>query len=106
MDIEAIRAKIRSKRYSIHRHAFTEAFKDGLSIDDIIYTVLNGEIIEEYPERARCLIYAMLPSGIPVHIVVGYGWQEEIYIVTAYIPDNREWIAFRIRRPKGEKEDK
>jgi hypothetical protein len=61
-DVEAIRSKIHRKEYSIYSHALIEAFKDGLGIDDIIYTALNGEIIEEYPERARCLLYAMLPT--------------------------------------------
>ncbi len=98
VDVEAIRSKIRRKDYSIYGHAFTEAFKDGLSIDDLIYTALNGEVIEEYPERARCLLYAMLPTKIPVHIVIDYGWEDEFCIVTAYIPDDREWINFQIRR--------
>ena len=102
MDIEHIRRKVLSKQFSIYRHAFTEAFKDGLSIEDILYTILNGEIIEEYPERTRCLIYAKLPSERPVHTVVDYG-QEEVHIVTAYIPDPRKWINFRIRRLGGKR---
>lgn len=102
MDIEHIRRKILAKQFSIYRHAFTEAFKDSLSVEDMLYTVLNGEIIEEYPERARCLIYAKLPTGIPVHTVVDYG-HEEIHIVTAYIPDSRKWINLRVRRSGGKR---
>jgi hypothetical protein len=76
MDIETIRAKVCAKEYSIYPHALTEAFKDGLSIDDIIYTALNGKTIETYPDRSRCLLYAMLPTRIPAHIVIDYGWED------------------------------
>ena len=43
----------------------------------------------------------MLPTRIPVHIVIDYSWEEEFYIVTAYIPDDREWINFRIRKSEA-----
>lgn len=92
--------QIRRKQYAIYRHAITESFKDGLSVSDLLYVVLYGEIIEEYPDRQRCLIYAMCPNSIPVHVVVDYSWQDEIQIVTAYIPDDREWISFRVRRKR------
>ncbi len=98
MDIETIRARIRAKRYLVYEHAITEAFKDGLSVKDILYVLLNGEIIENYAERRRCLIYADLPNKMPVHVVVDYA-QPEIEIVTTYIPDSREWIRFKIRKP-------
>lgn len=98
MDIEEIRAKIRSGRFSLVDHALTEAFKDGISVNDILYCIANGKIIEEYPERKRCLIYSMLDFDIPLHVVVDYSWEEEIDIVTSYIPDSNEWIKFQIRK--------
>lgn len=99
MDIETIRIRIQAKNYLIYDHAITEAFKDGLSVKDILYVLLNGEIIENYAERRRCLIYANLPDNMPVHVVVDYA-QPEIEIVTTYIPDNREWIRFKIRKSR------
>ena len=103
MDIERIRAKMRSGQFTIYTHAMVEAMKDGLTGDDILYVALHGEIIEEYPERNRCLLYATVPGGMPVHIVVDYSWEEEYEITTIYIPDNREWINFQIRRKKVKK---
>ncbi|HHT9125658.1 MAG TPA: DUF4258 domain-containing protein [Candidatus Brocadiia bacterium] len=81
-------------------HAFLKAFKEGVSINDILHTILNGEIIENYPDRSRCLIYCLLPSYVPLHVVVGYEWGEEIDIVTVYIPDKRQWIKGRIRKKR------
>ena len=100
MDIERIRAKIRSGQFTIYTHAMVEAMKDGLTGDDILHVALHGRIIEEYPERSRCLLYATVPGGMPVHIVVDYSWEEEYEITTTYIPDDREWINFQIRRKK------
>jgi len=99
VDIETIRAKIRAKCYLIYDHAITEAFKDGLSLDNTLYALLNGEIIEDYPQRHRCLVYGNLPDGMPVHVVVDYG-RFEIEIVTTYIPDSRAWIRFKVRKPQ------
>jgi len=99
VDIETIRAKVRARHYLIYDHAITEAFKDGLSVSDMLHVLLNGEIIEDYPERSRCLVFNTLPDGMPVHIAVDYG-RFEIEIVTTYIPDSREWIQFRARRSR------
>jgi hypothetical protein len=100
VDIEHIRAKILSGQFTIYTHAMVEAMKDGLTGDDILYVVLHGKIIEEYPERNRCLLYATVPHGMPVHIVVDYSWEEEYEITITYIPDSREWINFQIRRKR------
>jgi len=103
VDIERIRAKIRSGQFTIYTHAMVEAMKDGLTGDDILYVALHGKIIEEYPERSRCPLYAAVPGGLPVHIVVDYSWEEEYEITTTHIPDSREWINFQIRRKKVKK---
>ena len=66
--------------------------------DDILYVVEHGEIIEEYPERERCLMFAATHSGMPLHVVVDYSYAGELQIVTVYIPGRRDWIAYRKRR--------
>ncbi len=102
MNIEIIRAKVRAKEYFIYDHAFTEAFKDGLSMMDVCYVLQNGEIIEDYPERQRCLVYGKSLDGMPIHVVLDY-IRPELEIVTTYIPDKREWIDFRIRKGHSRK---
>ena len=101
MDIQKIRNKVNAGQFSITDHALIEAFKDGISVNDIISCITNGKIIEEYPERKRCLIFSTVSFDIPLHVVVDYSWEEEIDIVTAYIPESSEWIRFQIR--KGQK---
>jgi len=99
VDIETICSKVRSKHYLIYDHAITEAFKDGLSVNDMLHVLLNGEIIEDDFQRSRCLVYANLPGGIPVHVGVDYA-RFEIEIVTTYIPDDQAWIGFKVRKPR------
>lgn len=60
----------------------------------------KGQVIEEYPEERRTLLYADTPTnGIPPHIVVE-DTEAEGVIVTAYVPDPDIWIANVHRRRK------
>ena len=103
MDIEVIRRIVQEKGYRLTAHASIEATKDGISPADIRYAIFHGKIIEEYLEREyphieTCLIYAMLPTRIPVHIVVDLVVVEAVVVVTAYVPDREQWIASQIRK--------
>lgn len=98
MDIAHIRTLFRQGRFSFYFHAFQEALKDGITGDDILYVIEHGEIIEEYLGRERCLVFATTRSGMPLHIVVDYSCEDELQVVTTYIPDRREWITYRKRR--------
>jgi hypothetical protein len=99
---EEIRDRFRAGEYAVSDHAIMEARKDGIephTVDKLEWVVLNGRIIEEYPERERVLVYAELPEdGLPVHVVVEYAFREEPVIVTSYVPDDRLWIRFQIRK--------
>ncbi|MBI3244786.1 MAG: hypothetical protein HYZ49_21110 [Chloroflexi bacterium] len=53
--------------------------------------------MEDYSERQRCLLFAITPNDLPVHVVIDYR-PEELEIVTIYIPDKREWISFKRRK--------
>jgi hypothetical protein len=109
MDIEVIRRVVQERGYRLTAHASIEAMKDGISPADIRYTIFHGRVIEEYPEREypgieTCLIYAMLPTRIPVHIVVDLVVEESVVVVTAYVPDRVQWIASQMRKQtKGKK---
>jgi uncharacterized protein (DUF433 family) len=105
LDIELIRQLVTEKGYRITGHASVEAVKDGISPADIRYVIFNGKIIEEYPERdypdiQTCLIYAKLSTNVPVHVVVDVVVEQSIVVVTAYVPDRKQWIASQKRKRK------
>lgn len=100
MDLEIIRADVREGRRSLRitTHAQIEAFKDGLLLADLRYTFEQGVVIETYPEEARLLLYSQSQNGtLPVHVLIEDA-AREIVIVTAYIPDQRQWDGFTRRR--------
>lgn len=102
MDIDDIVEAIRTNRVRISDHADEEAEADRLSFDEIYFSVLHGEIIEDYPSDKpypSCLIYGETFSGDPVHSVWAYNEQNQwVVLITVYRPDPDRWINGRIRR--------
>lgn len=109
MDIEVIRAIVQEKGYRITGHASAEATKDGISPADIRHAIFHGKIIETYSYREpidiqRCLIHAILPEHIPLHVIVEVIVTASVVVITAYVPDKRQWVASQKRkRDKGTK---
>ena len=68
---------------------------------DIESSILNGEILEEYPDLGigeSCLVLGF-SENIPIHAVVG--WRgEKIAIITVYVPKPPKFIDPRTRRKK------
>lgn len=105
LDLEALRDALSrgEKRLRITAHAQVEGFKDGLELGDLRFVLETGRAIESYPERRRLLLFAATPSSrLPVHIVVEDS-NDEVVIVSSYVPDPNEWIAFAKRRRKPKK---
>jgi hypothetical protein len=98
VDLDEIRRLVLDGKYFFYTHALTEAKKDGVTPEDAIYAILTGEVIEEYPDRQRILVFAMLPHKIPLHVTCDYSQGNVVLIPTVYIPDDRLWIGFRVRR--------
>ena len=105
MDLEQIRRLVREGKLFYYAHALVEAKKDGVEPEDIVAVVLIGEIIEEYPDRKRSLIYGQMSSGMPLHVICDYSAESVIIIPTVYVPDSREWVQYRIRKPRSLKEE-
>lgn len=104
MDIEDLIDAIRQSRMRISDHADEEAESDRLSFDEIFFSVLQGEIIEEYPDDEpypSCLIYGDSFKGEPVHSVWAFNKETKwAVLITVYRPDPDRWIDWRTRRKK------
>lgn len=102
MDITDIIEAIRANRVRITDHADEEAEADQLTFDEIFFSVLHGEIIEDYPTDKpypSCLIYGQTFSGDPAHSVWAYNTQNQwAVLITVYRPDPKLWINWRERR--------
>jgi hypothetical protein len=102
MDITKIIEAIRANRIRITDHADEEAEADKLTFDEIYFSVLHGEAIENYPTEKpypSCLIYGQTFSGDPVHSVWAYNESNKwAVLITVYRPDPNQWIDWRKRR--------
>jgi hypothetical protein len=75
VDISDIIEAIRTNRIRISDHADEEAEADQLTFDEIYFSVLHGEVIEDYPigrPYPCCLIFGRTFIGDPVHSVWAY----------------------------------
>lgn len=102
MEIADVQKAIQMKQIRITDHADEEAQNDRLSYDEILFSVLNGKIIEDYPDDKpypSCLIYGNTADNKPVHSVWAYNnvtkWA---VLVTVYRPDPLKWINWQRRR--------
>ena len=104
MDIQNIIEAIRHNRIRITDHADEEAQTDHISFEEIFFSVLQGEIIEEYPTDKpypSCLIYGDSFSGEPIHSVWAYNPETDwAVLVTVYRPDPQRWKDWRTRRKR------
>ena len=87
MDIDEIKTRVRADQYVYTLHAEIERRADDLTFAQIEYALLNGEILEQYPDTGRgesCLIVGSA-GGTPIHIVCG--WRgERVALITVYVP--------------------
>ena len=96
--IVEIRKLAQEDKIIIPKHANARMVERDVLPDDIVNLILNGEIIEEYPDDFPCpsvLIFGFVP-GRPCHIVVAK-CLDYLRIVTVYIPDEDDWINCRER---------
>lgn len=104
MNIEAISYAIRKGRVRITDHADEEASNDNLTFDEIYYSVMQGEVIEDYATDKpfpSCLIMGKNFSGQTIHSVWAYNPNNQwAVLITVYRPDPTRWIDGKIRIKK------
>lgn len=93
MDIEQIKAKIKTEEYVYTSHADIERKADNLTLLQVEDALLNGQVLEQYPDTGRgesCLVLGF--SGeLPIHIVCG--WRgDQIALITIYVPGPPKFI--------------
>jgi hypothetical protein len=87
MNLDEIKANMRSGKFRLSLHAEIEAEVEDLQINQIVEAVLKGKILEEYSDTGRgesCLIVGFADKT-PIHVVCGTR-SENVIIVTVYIP--------------------
>ena len=106
LDKETIVSAIRSERFRITDHAYEETLSDSLTFEEVITSVIHGEIIEHYPTDKpypSCSIFGENYRREPVHSVWAYN-KENLWavLITVYRPDPKRWIEWKTRRKRND----
>lgn len=89
--------------YAFSSHAIKRMFERGLSRDEVVAAIEQGQVIKDYPADQpypSCLILWFL-HATPIHVVVARNEMNlACYIVTAYVPSEAIWQAgFKEKKP-------
>ena len=90
--IEQLRKLCTDDTMMITHHAETRCRIRGIAFQDICRAIMQGEIIEQYPEDTpypSCLVLGY-SLGRPLHVVTGVS-NDMLWIITAYCPGSGKW---------------
>jgi hypothetical protein len=83
------------------------ALKEGFERKHIVEAILNGRMIEEYPDDQRMLICGSITTVENLHLYLHFvcEYADPVYteIVTSYIPDESQWEHPPFRRRKRQR---
>lgn len=99
MEIRFIQDRIRKGEYYWRQHAIERSIERGIAEEEVVESILSGEIIEEYPEDKygpSCLIFGQTRTGKPIHVQCSLS--PSVWIITLYEPNPNEWVDFRKRK--------
>jgi hypothetical protein len=98
MTIAGIQDRIRQGDYCFSDHAVKRMIERNISRREVEEALLNGEIIEEYPEdkySPSCLVFGRTGRRRPLHVQVSL--PPKVVVITVYEPDPAEWLDYRRR---------
>ena len=103
LNINIIKQLIKNQKIRWTNHVMIRLLQRNITQNDVENALLNGEIIEEYEDSypyPSWLVYGINLNNKVLHIVCGSNG-EELWIITAYYPDNIEWERdFKTRKEK------
>lgn len=101
MDLLEIQEKINNGHIKWRNHATRRLLERQLKRSNVLQSIVNGEIIEEYQKDspfASCLILGYDENKMPIHTVCSIG-EGFLWIITVYRPDPSKWESdFKTRK--------
>lgn len=91
--IGLLRSLCDDKTFFMTQHMYNRCRERGIKYEDIKVAIMNGEIIEQYPDDfpyPSCLVLGTIIDGRYLHVVCGVG-NNQLWIITAYYPNPNKW---------------
>ncbi len=101
MNENVIKKKIQEGLVQFSEHSLHKMDICNIDTKELINNMLNGEIIEDYPEDQRghsCLFLSKDNKGY-IHTVIGFA-EENLFIIMIYRPTPPKFIDEKTRRVK------
>ena len=100
-----IQRLIQRGEVQISDHGYDELAADGILVRDVMATVVNAIVVEDYPDYPKgpsVLVLQKDRAGRAIHVVwcIPRGTASPAVLVTAYRPDPKRWTDDFMRRKK------
>lgn len=94
---------VKNKEIKISAHGYDELSNDNIYFKDIINSVTEGKVIEDYPDYPKGACVLVLQKDVenqPIHVLWGIPKNAEhpAVLITAYRPDSDRWDKNLTRR--------
>jgi hypothetical protein len=105
IDLDVLRHHVADGNFALRPQAMQHAVKEGFNEEAMLQGVLHGAVVESYPERNRCFLFANVTiEGVLLllHVVCEHLYSDApVDFVTAYIPLETEWETPTRRRKRS-----
>jgi len=102
--LSEIQSLIKAGQIKISEHGYDELADDNIYIDDVLNSIDDADIVEEYPNypKGKCILLLQNDSGNkPIHTLWGVpkGNSSPAVLITSYRPDPNRWDdTFKFRK--------
>ena len=93
LDIEILQEMCKNHKIRWTNHMLARLISRHIHQSDVENAILTGVIIEQYPDDyplPSCLVLGVSCNQAKLHVVCGCD-NEELWMITAYYPDESQW---------------
>ncbi len=107
LSLQKIRQAARADRIKWHYHALLRARARGITRQQALQVLHEGEILEQYPRakpHPKCLMMTLVRPDKPLYVALGYNPDRHyLHIITVHWLDPEKWEDPWTRKPKKTK---